>query len=46
LIETKKTEAITQLQHYKNSTVFSDRTDVRFLAVVFIGKKDYFVEEV
>jgi len=46
LIAEKKMEAITQLQRYKNSTVFKDRTDVRFLAVVFIGKKEYFVEEV
>ena len=46
LIETKKTEALAQLQRYKNSNLFKDRTDVRYLAVVFIGKKKYWIEEV
>jgi len=46
LIESEKAEAITQLQRYKNSNLFKDRNDVRYLAVVFIGKKDYFIEEV
>jgi hypothetical protein len=46
LIAAEKKEAITQLQRYKNSNFFKDRTDVRYLAVVFIGKKNYFVEEV
>jgi hypothetical protein len=46
LIETKKTEAITQLQRYKISNLFKDRNDVRYLAVVFIGKKKYWFEEI
>ena len=46
LIEEKKKEAITQLQRYKNSNLFKERTDIRYLAVVFVGKKGYFVEEV
>jgi len=46
LIETKKTEAIEQLKRYKNSNLFKDRTDVRYLAVVFIGKKKYWIEEI
>ena len=46
LIEAAKTESIAQLQRYKNSNLFKDRTDVRYLAVVFVGKKDYFIEEI
>jgi len=46
LFEEKKTRAISQLQRYKKSNLFKDRTDVRYLAVVFVGKKDYFIEEV
>jgi len=46
LIEEKKKEAVEQLQRYKNSNLFKDRTDVRFVAVVFIGKDGYVVEEV
>jgi hypothetical protein len=46
LIAAEKKEAIDQLQRYKNSNFFKERTDVRFLAVVFIGKKNYFMEEV
>jgi len=46
LIETKKTEAIEQLQRYKTSNLYKDRTDVRYIAVVFIGKKSYWIEEV
>ena len=46
LIELKKNEAKTQLMNYKNSTMFKDRDDVKYLAVVFIGKKEYWIEEV
>ena len=46
LIESKKAEAIEQLQSYKDSNLFKDRTDVRYLAVVFIGKKNYLIEEI
>ena len=46
LIDARKNEAITQLRAYKSSNMFKNRTDVRFLAVVFVGKTDYFVEEV
>jgi len=45
LISKKKKEAKEQLQRYKNSNLFKDRTDVRYLAVVFIGKKKYWIEE-
>jgi hypothetical protein len=46
VIATKKKEAIEQLQRYKNSNLFKDRNDVRYLAVVFIGKKKYWIEEI
>ena len=45
-IEEKKTEAVAQLHRYKSSNLFKDRTDVRFLAVVFTGKNGYLVEEI
>ena len=46
LIESKKKEAITQLQRYQTSNLFKDRTDVRYLAVVFVGKKSYIIQEI
>jgi len=45
-IERKKADAIEQLQRYKTSNLFKDRTDVRYLAVVFVGKKDYTIDEI
>jgi len=45
-IEIKKNEAIEQIKRYKRSNMFKERTDVRYLAVVFIGKKDYWIEEI
>jgi hypothetical protein len=45
LIEEKKSTAVEQLKRYKSSNLFKDRTDVRYLAVVFIGKKKYWIEE-
>jgi len=41
-----KKEAKEQLNRYKNSNLFRNRTDVRYLSVVYIGKKKYYVEEV
>jgi uncharacterized protein YqfB (UPF0267 family) len=46
LIAQKTQEAITKLCEYKTSSLFKDRTDVRFLAIIFIGKKSYRIEEV
>ena len=46
IIDAKKNEAITQLRSYKSSNMFKNRTDVRYLAVIFVGKSDYFIEEV
>jgi hypothetical protein len=45
-IKIRKAEALEQLQRYKTSNLFKDRTDVRYLALVFIGKSDYLIEEV
>ena len=46
LIAEKQKESIEQLQRYKNSTFFKDRTDVRYLSVVFVGKKDCLIDEI
>ena len=46
IIEEKRNDAIEQLNRYKTSNIFKDRTDVRYLMVVFIGKKKYEIEEV
>jgi hypothetical protein len=46
LIEAAKVEAITQLQRYKTSNFFKNRTDVRYLSIVFIGKKGYEIDEI
>ena len=46
LFKKTKEEAIEQLTRYKNSNWFKDRTDVRFLAVIFTGKSGYVVEEI
>jgi hypothetical protein len=45
IIEAKKAKAMEQLQCYKTSNLFKDRTDVRYLAVVYIGKKKYWLQE-
>jgi hypothetical protein len=42
----KQTEAIVQLNKYKSSNLFKNRTDVRYLAVVFVGKKEYLIKEI
>jgi len=46
LIVAKKKEAKEQLQRYKTSNHFKDRNDIRYLAVVFTGKKNYWIEEI
>ena len=46
VIQKMKVDAIEQLQRYKTSHLFKKRTDVRYLAIVFIGKKDYLIEEI
>jgi Protein of unknown function (DUF1703)./Predicted AAA-ATPase. len=46
LINEKQASAVAQLQRYKTSNFFKDRTDVRYIAVVFVGKKTYHITEV
>jgi hypothetical protein len=46
LIEEAKIKALDQLRRYKTSNLFRDRTDVRYLAVVFTGKKSYTIQEI
>jgi hypothetical protein len=46
LIAEKQKENIAQLQRYKSSNLFKDRTDVRYLSIVFVGKSEYIVEEI
>ena len=45
IIEEKLSEAMTQLRKYCSSHQLKDRTDVRYLAIVFIGKDRYRMEE-
>ena len=46
VITKAKKEAKEQLNRYKTSNLFKDRTDVRYLMVIFIGKKSYKIEEI
>jgi len=46
VITKAKKEAKEQLKRYKMSNLFKDRNDVRYLAVCFIGKKKYWIEEI
>ena len=46
IIKARQKEAVMQLKRYKSSNLFKDKTDVRFVSVVFIGKKDYIIEEI
>jgi hypothetical protein len=45
LFEAKKKEALEQLQRYKTSNRFKDKSDMRYLAVIFVGKKEFFIFE-
>jgi hypothetical protein len=45
LVEAAKTDAKAQLQRYRNSNYFKDKTDVRYLSIVFAGKSKYWLEE-
>jgi hypothetical protein len=45
-IKNAKAKAKEQLLRYKTSNLFKDRTDVRYLSIVFVGKKDYEIEEI
>jgi hypothetical protein len=46
LIAGKKADALTQINHYKESATFKDRTDVRYLIVIFLGDTQFEIEEV
>jgi predicted nucleic acid-binding protein len=46
LIAAKQRESMEQLTRYKSSNLFKDKTDVRYLSIVFVGKKDCLIEEV
>jgi hypothetical protein len=45
IITAKKKEAKEQIQRYKTSNLFKDRTDVRYLMIIFVGKNKYEVSE-
>jgi hypothetical protein len=42
----KREEARTQLKKYRDSSLFSGRTDMRYLSLIFIGKDRYEMEEI
>jgi hypothetical protein len=46
VINARKAEALEQLQRYKTSNRFRERTDVRYLMVLFFGKKEHLAEEI
>jgi len=45
LFESMKKDAKEKLHRYKNSNLFKNRTDVRYLTVIFTGKSNYWIEE-
>jgi hypothetical protein len=45
LLQTARDEAHAQLEKYRHSHLFADRTDVRYLSLIFIGKDKYEIEE-
>ncbi|MDR3334073.1 MAG: PD-(D/E)XK nuclease domain-containing protein, partial [Treponema sp.] len=44
-LEAKRTAAAAQLEKYRQSSLFSSRTDVKYAALIFIGKDRYEVCE-
>jgi hypothetical protein len=46
LMKEKRSEARAQLKKYRESPQFADRSDVRYLSLIFIGKDKYEMEEV
>jgi hypothetical protein len=46
LIAAKRAEAVEQIEKYRTSHLFRDRTDMRYLIVIFIGKDKVEVEEI
>jgi hypothetical protein len=45
-LDKKRDETRIQLRKYRNSHLFADRTDVRYLSLIFIGKDRYEMEEI
>jgi hypothetical protein len=41
-----KNQAVKQLQKYKQATIFNNRTDLKFAALLFVGKDKYEIQEV
>jgi hypothetical protein len=46
ILEEKHEEARVQLKKYRDSYPFAERTDIRYLSLIFIGKDRYEIEEV
>ncbi|MDR3308926.1 MAG: AAA family ATPase [Tannerella sp.] len=46
VIEAKKQKSREQLAKYRSSYLFRDRTDVRYLSVIYIGKRKVEIEEI
>jgi hypothetical protein len=46
ILKEKHEEARAQLKKYRDSYPFAERTDVRYLSLIFIGKDRYEIEEV
>jgi hypothetical protein len=46
VVEKKREEARAQLKKYRDSAQFAARADVRYLALIFVGKDSYEMEEI
>jgi hypothetical protein len=46
MLPARKQDAINQLNKYRQADLFKDKTDVKYAAVVFVGKDKYEVQEV
>jgi hypothetical protein len=46
ILNEKRQQARIQLEKYRASSVFSERNDVRYLSLIFIGKDKYEMEEI
>jgi len=43
--EAKLAEALEQLKKYRKDARFANRSDIKFVAIVFVGKSDYVAKE-
>ena len=46
LIKSRKESALSQINRYKESVMFKDRTDVRYLIIIFLGGTQFEIDEV